>query len=126
MKTLIYIYAVIYVVFAALTIASAIKEKAPWWDLASDAILLPLGAIGILLYLFQVDYPLLKFVWKVVSVLIVAGQLFSNLHSRRLTLTGKGDLDPKKISQSAILAADLTAVVFLAPMCALNILFAFS
>jgi hypothetical protein len=61
----------------------------------------------------------------VVSILIIAGQLFTNVVSRYLTLAGKTDLNPTKISQWAILGADMVAVLLLAPMFVLNILFAF-
>ena len=101
------------------------KEREPWWDVAADAILLPLGGIGMLFYLITVNDPSIKSIWKVISIVVIAGQLFSNVFSRHLTLAGKTDLNPEKISQWAILGADLTAIVLLAPMFALNILFAF-
>ena len=112
--------------FSAWTIASDVKDKEPWWDIAAGAVLLPLGGIGILLFLFGVTDPSIKSIWKVVSIVIVAGQLFTNVFSRHLTLAGKTSLNPEKISQGAILAADLFVVLLLAPMFALNLLFALS
>lgn len=126
LKILIYIYAGIYFLFSAWTITSDVKDKEPWWDIAASVVLLPLGGIGILLFVFDVNQPAIKSTWKVVSILVVGGQLFGNVVSRHLTLTGKGDLDPERISQWAILGADLVVVLLLAPMFALNIQFAFS
>lgn len=102
------------------------KEKEPWWDVGADVILLPLGIMGILLFLFGVNDPSIKSTWKVISVLIAAGQLFTNVFGRYLTLAGKTDLSPERLSQWAILGTDLTVVVLLAPMFVLNVLFAFS
>ena len=94
--------------------------------MAAGAVLLPLGGIGMLLFVLGVDDPAIKSIWKVISVLVVSGQLFTNLASRHLTLVGKTDLNPEGISQWAILGADLAVVLLLAPMFVLNILFAFS
>ena len=123
---LIYIYTGLYFLFSAWTIASDVKDKEPWWDIAASVVLLPLGGIGILLFVFNVNDPSIKSTWKVISVLVVAGQLFANVVSRHLTLAGKTALNPEKISQWTILAADLFTVLLLAPMFAMNILFAFS
>ena len=112
--------------FSGATIASDVKDKELWWDIASSAILLPLGGIGIVLYVLGVNDASLKSTWKVISILIVAGQLLTNVVSRHLMLSGERDLDPEKISQWAILVADLFTVMLLAPMFVLNILFAFS
>ncbi len=106
--------------------ASDLKNKEPWWDAAADVILLPLGGIGLLFFLFSVEIPSIKSAWKVISILVLTGQLFSNVVSRRLTLAGKTDLKPEALSQWAILGADLTVIILLAPMFFLNILFAFS
>jgi hypothetical protein len=125
LKILIYIYTGIYLLFSAWTIATDVKEREPWCEVAADAILLPLGGIGMLFYLISVNDPSIKSIWKVVSIVVIAGQLFANVFSRHLTLAGKTDLNEEKISQWAILGADLTAIVLLAPMVALNILFAF-
>lgn len=126
LNILIYIYTGIYFLFSTWTIASDVKEKGPWWDIAASVVLLPLGGIGILLFVFSVNDPSLKSAWKVISILVVVGQLSTNVVSRYLTLAGETDLDPKGISQWALLGADLVAVFFLAPMFVLNILFAFS
>jgi len=125
-KALTYIYTVIYLLFSAWTIASVVKERDPWWDKAADIILLPLGVIGILLFLFGVSDPSIKSTWRVISILIVAGQLFTNVFSRHLILAGKTDLNPERVSQWAILGADLAVIALLVPMFALNMLFAFS
>ena len=125
-KALTYIYTVIYLLFSAWTIASVVKERDPWWEKAADIILLPLGVIGILLFLFGVGDPSIKSTWRVISILIVAGQLFTNVFSRHLTLAGKTDLNPERVSQWAILGADLAVIALLVPMFALNMLFAFS
>lgn len=126
LNILIYIYTGFYFLFSAWTIASDVKDKEPWWDVAAGVVLLPLGGIGILLFVFSVSDPSIKSTWKVISILVVAGLLFTNVFSRYLTLVGKTDLNPERISQWAILFADTVAVLFLAPMFALNILFAFS
>ena len=126
LNILIYIYTVIYFLFSAWIIVSDVRHKEPRWDLTADVVLLPLGGIGIILFLFSVNDPSIKSIWKVFSILIIAGQLFTNVVSRYLTLVGRTDLRPEKISHWAILGADLIVVLFLAPMFALNILFAFS
>ena len=126
MRTLIYIYAVGYAIFTVWAIVTDFTEKQPWWDIASDLILLPLGAAGILLYLFGVDEPAIKSIWKVVTVVIIIGQLFSNFGARHLVLSGQTEIETEDISQWAILFSDLAIVVVLAPMALLNILYAFS
>jgi hypothetical protein len=79
-----------------------------------------------LLYLFNVDEPSwIRSLWKGVTVLIIVGQLITNVLHRHLVLSGKTELKPEQISQWAILAADLTAIVLIGPMVALNILYAF-
>jgi hypothetical protein len=103
-----------------------VKEREPWWDVAADIILLPLGGIGILLFLFSVNDPSIKSTWKVISILVVAGQLFTNVFRRHLTLASKTDLNSERVSQWAILGSDLAVIVLLAPMFALNMLFALS
>ena len=126
LRALIYIYTGIYLLFSAWTITTVVKARAPWWDTTTDVVLLPLGGIGILLFVFSVNDPSVKSAWKVISILVVTGQLFTNVLSRHLTLAGKTDLSPNRLSQWAILGADLAVVALLAPMFALNLLFAFS
>lgn len=126
MRTLIYIYVVGYAVVVTWAAFDSFKEKEPWWDIASDLILLPLGFIGMLLYLFNVDEPSwIRSMWKGVTVLIIVGQLTTNVLHRNRVLSGKTELKPEQISQWTILAADLTAIVLMGPMVALNILYAF-
>lgn len=126
LRTLIYIYEGAYLLFLVWTILDDVKEKEPWWDVASDVILLPLGGIGIFLFLFDVSDPSIKVAWKAISILIVAGQIIENVISRHLTLAGKTVLRPEEISQWRILMSDLTTIILLAPMFALNLIFAFS
>lgn len=125
LTALIYIYTAFYWLFSISTIIDDIKTKEPWWDIASDAVLLPLGGIGILLFILDVSDPTLKFVWKGFSVLIIAGQLVTNVLYRHLTLGEKTQVDPKHISQWTLLFADLTTVIILAPMAVMNVKFAF-
>jgi hypothetical protein len=120
-----HIYAGVYLLFSAWTISSDVKEKEPFWDIVADLVLLPMGGIGILLFVFGVDEPGLKSTWKLISIVIVAGQVFTNVVSRYLTLAGKTSMNPAAMSQWTILAADLVTVLFLAPMFFMNILFAF-
>lgn len=125
-KTLIYLYVAGYALVVVWGINDSFKEKEPWWDTASDLILLPLGFVGMLLYLFNVDEPSwIRSVWKGVTVMIITGQLITNLLHRRRVLSGKTELKPQEISQWTILAADLTAIVLPAPMVALNVIYAF-
>jgi len=122
----IYIYAGIYALFSIWTIFDDLKHKEPWWDQASDLILLPLGGIGMLLFLFGINDPLLQSAWKIIAVLIVAGQLMTNVVARHLTFMGKTELNPRRISQWSILGADLFTIMLLAPMFVLNVMLAFS
>ena len=127
MKILVYIYVAGYAVIGTWAVIGGFKDKEPWWDIASDLILIPLGFIGMLLYLFNVDEPSwIRSMWKGVSVAIILGQLITNVLHRHLLLSGKTEIKPEQISQWTILAGDLTAVVVLGPMAALNILYAFS
>ena len=126
MRTLIYIYAAGYAIFAVWAIVTDFTEKQPWWDIVSDLILLPLGGAGILLYLFGVNDPLIKSSWKVVTVVIIIGQIFSNFGARHLVLSGQTEIDTEDISQWAILVSDLVIVIVLAPMALLNAFYAFS
>jgi hypothetical protein len=126
LKTLIYIYVAGYALVVVWGVVDGFKEREPWWDIASDLILLPLGFIGMLLYLFDVDdTSWVRSMWKGVTVAIIVGQLITNLLHRRRVLSGKTELKPEQISQWTILAADLTAIVLLGPMVALNVIYAF-
>jgi hypothetical protein len=78
-----------------------------------------------LLFILDVSDPSLKFAWKGFSVLIIAGQLATNVLHRHFTLSEKTQAVTKNISQWTLLAADLTAVIILAPMAAMNVRFAF-
>ena len=126
MRAATYIYAGFYLLFAAWVIASDVKDKDPLWDVASDVFLLPLGFVGMLLFLTEAANPSIKSLWKGACVLIIAGQVFTNIFSRRLTLKGGAGRRAEEVPQWAILAADLTAVAVLAPMFVMNALFAFS
>jgi len=126
LRTLIYIYAAGYAIFTVWAIFTDVTEKQPWWDILSDLVLLPLGGAGILLYLFGVNEPLIKSSWKVVTVVIIIGQVFSNFGSRHLVLSGQTEIETEDISQWAILVSDLVIVIVLAPMALLNVFYAFS
>ena len=126
MKILTYIYAAAYAVFVVWVIIDNAKSQEPWWDVTSDAVLLPLGGIGMVLFFLSVESSFISSTWKVVAILIVAGQLLTNVVYRRLILSGKSDLNVERISQWAILAADLTSIILLAPMFAMNFMYAFS
>jgi hypothetical protein len=107
-------------------IVTDFTEKQPWWDAVSDLILLPLGGVGIVLYLFGVEEPIVKSIWKVVTVVIIVGQLFSNIGARHLVLSGQTEVDTEDISQWGILFSDLAIVIVLAPMALINVFYAFS
>ena len=126
MRIAIYVYIGFYLLFIAWVIARDIKDKDPRWDIACDALLLPLGFAGMLLFQLEVTNPSIKSLWRVVCVLIIAGQLFTNIFSRYLTLQGATELEPEDIPQWAILASDLTVIIVLLPMFIMNALFAFS
>lgn len=112
--------------FLVWTIVEAIQGNEPWWDVASDVLLLPLGGVGMVLFITGVDAPIIKSIWKVVSVAIIVGQVITVMASRHRTLSGKDDIDSKKISQWHILAADLFTIIFMVPMGFLNLKYAFS
>lgn len=78
------------------------------------------------LFITGVDAPIIKSIWKVVSVAIIVGQVITVMASRHRTLSGKDDIDSKKISQWHILAADLFTIIFMVPMGFLNLKYAFS
>lgn len=126
LKLLIYIYAVLYGPFLIWTLIDARTSPDPRWEILSDVVLLTLGGIGILLFLLSVGSPFLKSLWRVVSIVIVVGQLASNVLSRHETRGGKTELNPEKISEGAKLAADLVTIVLLMPMIVLNFMYAFS
>ncbi len=117
---------VVYALFLVWTIIDGVKGKEPWWDVTTDFILLPLGGIGMFLFLFSVADPSLKSAWKVISILIVAGQITVNVIARHRLLAGKTDFDPEGLSEWGILFTDLITVVLLAPMFVMNVMFAFS
>ena len=126
LKILLYSYLVLYSLFLIWTLVEAFQAEEPWWDVASDVILLPLGGVGMVLFVVSVETPIIKSAWKVFSIAIIVGQLITLLVSRHRTLSGQDDIDPKTISQWTILGADLTTVVFMAPMVFLNLKYAFS
>ena len=83
MRIAIYIYVALYSLYTVWTIADDIREKPALWETVSDAVLLSLGLVGMILYQAEVADAAVKSVWKVASVLLVAGQVAVNVYTRR-------------------------------------------
>lgn len=125
LKILLYMYVAVYAWFLVWTIIDGVRGKEPWWDVTADLILLPLGGIGMFLFLNSVANPSLKSAWKVISILMVIGQIIVNVIARHRMLAGKTDFDPEGLSEWGILFTDLISVLLLAPMLVMNVMFAF-
>ena len=85
MRVALTIYAAIYVFVIIVTIDADLKSKKALWETASDAVLLPLGLVGLVLYGFDVANPDLKLVWRLLAPLIIVGQITTNLFGHYLT-----------------------------------------
>lgn len=119
MRVALAVYAAVYIFMIAHTIVTDLKSKEPLWDVASDAVLLPLGLVGVILYGFDVANPDLKLAWKLVAPLIVVGQVATNLFGRYLY---KKRVIPER---DAVWFADIVAFMLLLPMFLANLAFAF-
>jgi hypothetical protein len=125
MTTAIYVYVGLYVLFYAWVVADDIGDGEPLWETLGDLVLSALSLLGMIFYLSGVADEGVRAVWKVVSILLVAGQVVLNFYGRHLTLKGEKETMKGEIRQPVILAADIAAVAFLLPSLALNVLFAY-
>ena len=120
MKIALGVYAAVYALVTIVTIVDDLRSNDPLWDTASDVILLPLGLVGIVLYLLGVPHPDLKAAWKLVAPIIIAGQLATNLLGRYLWKKRNPTED-----SDAIRFTDITATLLLVPMFMANLAFAY-
>ena len=123
MRIAIYVYMAFFFLFSASVLFDDFKDKSPRWEIVTDLLLLPAGFAGMAFYQFGVEASALKMIWKAVSVLLLAGHVYSDLKSSRQMLAGAG---PGEISKRAVIAADLTSVVLIMPALVINFLFAYS
>lgn len=120
MRVALGIYAVVYVTAIAVTIVADIRSKDPFWEIASDAVLLPLGLVGIILYGIDVSNPNIKLAWRLLAPLIVVGQVSTNLFGRYR------NKERIVTERHAVWFADFFTVMLLLPMFITNLAFAFS
>lgn len=125
MRVALYVYTVIYVLFALWVVVEGLKDRDPLWKPIIDAVLFVLGLLGIVLYLAHLRSEPLILTWRIVSVALVMGHIIVNLYDRHRILSGK-DSDISRPSELAILATDLFTVVMIAPAIIVNLLYAYS
>jgi hypothetical protein len=91
MRVALGIYAAVYIIAITVTIVADVKSKDAPWEMASDAVLLPLSLVGIILHGLGVANPDLKLAWKLLAPLIVrlhadAQDVFRSLHEHMMVL----------------------------------------
>jgi hypothetical protein len=100
------------------------REKDPLWKSTIDAILFLLSLVGILLYIFNLKIANLVLAWRVISLVLLLGQIAVNLYDRHFILSGK-DRSLTRQGEWSILATDLLTVVITLPAIVVNLLFAY-
>src|SRR4051794_4372755 len=121
MKTALGVYAAVYTVAAIVTIWDDPRSGHSAWDTAMDIVLMPLGLIGLLLFLNGVSNPEVKWLWKFAAPIVVAGLIVNSLRGRYRT--------KKKLGaqyRGAALFSDVVTTMLLVPMFIVNLVFAFS
>ena len=126
MRIILYVYAVIYVLFSVSVIVDDIKEKHPWWRTGADAALFVIASLGIVFYFLGVKNEALILAWKPISLILLAGQMMLNFYERNLILTGKdSNIDHRKLTRGTVWATDLFAMFLVLPAVIINLIFAF-
>jgi hypothetical protein len=82
-------------------------------------ILLPLGLAGILLYVNEVQNPILKPAWKLLAPAIVLGQFGSNLIGRYRMIK------QSEVTRDEVRVADIGTAALLLPNFIINLRYAF-
>lgn len=94
------------------------REGDAWWDLPLTTLLLAVEFAGLVFLYHDMDSPLLKTIWKPVSLLLVLAELFQYLHDmREITL---------KEEAWVINSTELIVGALLLPALVLNLYYAFS
>jgi hypothetical protein len=106
-------------------IVDDVKDKHPLWRTASDALLALLACAGMVFYFIDLENRVLVLVWRPISVLLLAGQIFINFYERNLALTGRdAAIDLSGLSSRAVWFADIFTMVVVLPALIINLIFA--
>ncbi len=98
------------------------READDWWDAPLTILLSGVEFAGLVFLYHEMDAPLLKLIWKPVSILIVVAELFQYLHDmREITRQPSAHEDAGWINGSELLIGAL-----LLPALVLNLYYAYS
>lgn len=126
MRTILYIYAGIYVLFSISVIVDDVRDNHPWWRTGGDITLFLIAAAGLAFYILDVKTSALIMAWRPVSLILLAGQMTMNFYERNLILAGKdSDIDHRRLSRGTVWATDLFTIVIVLPAVVINLIFAF-
>lgn len=126
MRAILYCYIAAYLLFAVWGAIEDVRYKEPRWTLVTDLLLSAIGLAGMLFYAFDARSAGLVSAWKVASIVVVVGQVSSNIYDRHRILAGRDpSVDPIKITRGSIILSDLFTYLLVAPALVLNLVYAY-
>ena len=126
MRIILYLYTTLYFVFAVWVVHSGFTHRDPLWKIVSDGFLFLISLFGLLFYMLAVRTHTIVVVWRVVSLVILVGQVGANLYDRQLVMARQdSSINTGRIPKWSVMTADVLTVVMILPAIALNIVFAY-
>lgn len=116
------IYILFYAFFSAGGIWSDFEDEYEAWQIAIDFGCRLIGAAGCLFLLLSVDEPLLKNVWKVASLVHVAGTVYGDLLDIKTELATR---EGEKTFTPAMIYSTIITLAFEVPCWIINLGFAY-
>ncbi|HEY2963194.1 MAG TPA: hypothetical protein VGJ37_12300 [Pyrinomonadaceae bacterium] len=126
MRAILYCYIAAYLLFAMWGLIEDVRYKEPWWSIVTDLLLSALALAGMILYAFDIRSATLVSTWKVVSGVLVIGQVGSNIYDRHRIIAGQDpSVDAARITRRSIILSDLFTYALIAPALILNLVYAY-
>ncbi len=130
MKTFLLIYLISYtvvfvVIYLAETLLSPPAERDPLWETLADVMALTIGFIGMVFVLRELSNPLIKSLWKFISVGLLGYQLW--MFTRWMRARPQVIAEPnRELSSNEVTVIELAMTAFLVPSLIINLWFAFA
>lgn len=126
MRIILYAYAAIYALFSISVIVDDVRDKHPIWRTATDGALVLIASLGMLFYFLDMKNHSLVLAWRVISVFLLAGQMFMNFYERNLIMSGKDPaIEKGRLSRRAVWATDLVTMIIVLPAIVINLIYAY-
>jgi hypothetical protein len=119
MKLALSIYALLYAALTTLTVMDDFRAKKSLVEKLCDSLLMPLGLVGIVLFIYPVQQMQIKMLWRFIAPVVVIGPGILNVCMRYRIISRD------KIATDERIFSDVVTIILLAPMFAANIVFAY-